>query len=218
MTKSGLFSKLAAILAALAVVFLPEEVFIDFLEEIVWFCVIINIILAVTGWEFPVVFTTFYGSFLKRIAKVVITHQIIGLGEKGIDAVMIFLILSCGAVIEYLIIVPIYFLYCIFIVWAYDYFLEKGHDLLELENLRVNGGANRVLKWILRRRVAIFLIGSFYQLDPDGVTILLRKNRGMFWRNSFSITLPSVLVSITIWTTVYALAIKGYEWFKWAVE
>lgn len=222
MTTRSWLSKLAAIVAALIVVFLPEEAFSILWEEGVWFCIIGNTVVAITGWEFVKVYVEFFSSFLERIARFFIAYQIIGLGEKGFSIAMLFLILNHKVIDVVLFVTPIYFFYCIFIVRAYDFFLEKGYDLLELENLRVgsskSNNSNKLLRWILRRKNTIFLVGSCFQLDPDGVTILLRENKKKFWKNSFKITLPSVLLSMTFWTAVYVSAIRGYEWAKWLIE
>lgn len=221
MTTRSLVSKLAAIVAALIVVFLPEEVFLTLWEETVWLCIVTNLIVAIAGWEFILLYVEKFRSFFGRVTKVIITHQIIGVGEKGLDAIMIFLIVGYGPALTFLVVTPIYFIYCMFVVMAYDFFLDKGYDLLELENLRINGDSedfNGFFRWVMKKRITIFLVGSFFQLDPDGVTILLRKNREMFWKNSIKITLPSTLISMTVWTTVYSLAVKGFEWARWIIE
>lgn len=211
--KSGLVLKLAAVIAALVMVLLPEEAYVLIWAEVSFIFIILVTLIAISGWGYIVVFFLTFRYILQRIGKVIITHQVIGLGEKAIDAAIIYLIIFHGVAAAVLIATPLYFMFVIFVIRAYDFFLDRGYDLLELENLRANGSSKLFLRWILKRRVTIFLVGSFYQLDPDGVTILLRRNREAFWHNALAIALPATLLSMSIWITVFTLAIKGYEWF-----
>jgi hypothetical protein len=217
MTTRERFLKLAAVVAALVLVFLPKELFSIIYEGFIQFCIILNIVITATGWEFVAVYAKFE-SLLGRTLKVVVMYEVIGLGEKALSVAMIYFLLNYGIVFTFLTITPSYFLYCIFVVAIYDFFLERGCDLLEIENLRSNGASHKFLGWILRRRATIFFVGSCIQLDPDLVTLLLRKNRKTLWLNSLTITLPSTVISMTFWTVVYVSAIKGYEWAKWLIE
>lgn len=217
MTMRAWFLKLAAIVAALVLLFVPREFFLAAYENFIWFCIIFNMVIMATGWEFVAVYGKFE-SLLGKTLKVVVMYEVIGLGEKALSVVMIYFLLNHGIVFTFLTITPSYFLYCIFVVIVYDFFLERGCDLLEIENLRSNGASHKFLGWILRRRATIFFVGSCIQLDPDLVTLLLRKNRKTLWLNSLTITLPSTVISMTFWTAVYASAIKGYEWAKWLIE
>jgi len=198
----------------------PLVVYIFFSEDIVTMTreafVFVNIAFMSYGQGFWFLKYDFFKRYFRKSAKIVITHQIIGLGEKAFDALIILSIIRYGTFTSLIIIIPIYFIYSLFIVMAYDYFLDRGYDLLELENLKANGSSvdgNKVIGWILKRRTTIFLIGSCFQLDPDGVTILLRKSRDDFWGNALRITLPSVIISMTYWTIVFKLGLMGVRFF-----
>lgn len=163
---------------------------------------------------------TFFQKYIKKASKIVVTHQIIGLGEKVLDILMIYLLIKYPVYVAFVVVTLLYYAYTLFVVMAYDYFLAKGYDLLELENLKKHGAdpeSSKLLQWILKRRTTIFMVGSCCQLDPDGVTILLRKDRN-FWKNAFMITLPSVIVCMVWWTTVLKLGLMGVGLFPWFLQ
>jgi hypothetical protein len=70
----------------------------------------------------------------------------------------------------------------------------------------------RIVAWVLSSRKTIFWIGSWFYLDPDYVTLLLYRREKGFWWNMLTITLPSVTISMTVWTTVYYCAYLGLSW------
>jgi hypothetical protein len=142
------------------------------------------------------------------------------------DVLMIFLIIRVGMVREMLVVFPLYFFYCVSLVWSYDLFLNSGHDLAGMEYMRklqekkfakwkITG---KVFQWMMRRRSTIFVVGSFFLLNPDGVTLILRKSRESRFRNTLTITLPSTAVSIFFWTIFFKLGIMGVTFFKWFVQ
>lgn len=73
----------------------------------------------------------------------------------------------------------------------------------------------RFISWFMRSRKTIFWIGSWFYLDPDYVTLLLRDRRKSFLSDLFRITLPSVCISMFVWTPIWWGAYRGYEWAKW---
>lgn len=70
----------------------------------------------------------------------------------------------------------------------------------------------RIVAWVLSSRKTIFWIGSWFYLDPDYVTLLIYRREKGFWWNMFTITLPSVAISMAVWTTVYYCAYLGLSW------
>jgi hypothetical protein len=159
---------------------------------------------------------------LVKMSRFLLIGRVMGIGEKLLDILVIFLIIKVGIIGEFLIVVPLYSCYCMGIVVAYDYFLEKGYDFVGLEYLRnLQKGKiekkrffKRFLRSVMRRRYSIFWIGSVAQMNPDGVTLLLRKDRSSTLSNFLGITLPSTLLSIAFWTTVFKLGIMGVAYFK----
>jgi len=165
------------------------------------------------------------GKLLKVMAKLsrfLLIGRVIGIGEKLLDVLVIFLIIKIGIIAEYLIVVPLYSCYCMGIVMAYDYFLEKGYDFVGLEYLRnMQRGTlekkkffKRFLRTVMRRRYSIFWIGSVAQINPDGVTLLLRKDRTSTLRNFLGITVPSTALSLAFWSVVFKMGIMGVAYFK----
>jgi hypothetical protein len=72
--------------------------------------------------------------------------------------------------------------------------------------------------WILRRKTTIFLFGSPFFLDPDLVTLLLRKKNYFTWRECLKITLPSVIQCIMVWALIFQLGVWGWKYFQWFVK
>jgi hypothetical protein len=159
---------------------------------------------------------------LTRTSRFLLLGRVAGIGEKLLDILVISLIIKVGVVTEFLIVVPIYSCYCMGIVAAYDYFLEKGYDFAGLEYLRnmqhgrfeKNRIFKRFLQSAMRKRNSIFWIGSVAQFNPDGVTLLLRKDGTTTLKTFLKITLPSTVLSITFWTTVFKLGIMGVAYFR----
>ena len=159
---------------------------------------------------------------LAKMSRFLLIGRVAGIGEKLLDILVISLIIKVGVIAEFLIVVPLYSCYCTGIIVAYDYFLEKGYDFAGLEYLRnMQKGKvekkkffKRFLRSVMRRRYSIFWIGSVAQINPDGVTLLLRKDRTSTLRNFLGITLPSTVLSIAFWTTMFKLGIMGVAYFK----
>ncbi len=114
------------------------------------------------------------------------------------------------------------FIYYLVVIFAYDYFFsEKGYDLLGLEYLNDYSDKkdcvkfwDKMLHWIMKRRAAIFLVGSVFLLDPDTVAILLRKKGA----RGYGILFYSVSYSIIVWSVIYWLGVKGYGQFSTFLE
>lgn len=216
--KSGLCFKLAAVMVAIVVFFLPEEFFVYFWVEFIQLCGSVNTVVTMTGLEFIESCLNFFRNYLKRVGRFILAHQIIGLGDKTIDGLLLLLIIKLGLVAAIIIIVAIYFVFYSIVIKVYDYFLDNGQDILELENLKESCNdpdSNKILRWILKRRTTIFLVGSCVQLDPDGVTILLRKDRKDFWGNAVKIMLPSIVVAVVCWGGLIKLGLMGINLFGW---
>lgn len=159
---------------------------------------------------------------LGKMSRFLLLGRVAGIGEKLLDILVIFLIIKVGVIAEFLIVVPLYSCYCMGIVVAYDHFLKKGYDFAGLEYLRNIQRGNvekkrffkRFLRAVMRRRYSIFWIGSVVQINPDGVTLLLRKDRTSTFSNFINITLPSTALSIAFWTIVFKSGIMGAAYFK----
>jgi hypothetical protein len=161
-----------------------------------------------------------------KMSRFLLIGRVMGIGEKLLDILVITLIIKVGIFVEFLIVVPLYSCYCTGIIVAYDYFLGKGYDFVGLEYLRnmqkgkvaKNKLFKRFLRSVMRRRYSIFWFGSVAQFNPDGVTLLLRRDRTSTLRNFLGITLPSTVLSIAFWTTVFKLGIMGVAHFKSFVQ
>lgn len=161
---------------------------------------------------------------LAKIVRAILTERFITfLTRVLIDVPMLFLLVKGFSVLEVIsIFIPWCFIFYTFIILAYDYFLYKGYDLLGLnylanlkyEELSKNQIIKTIAYWIIQRKITIFSIGSIFLLDPDVVTILLRKKgqiglQILFW---------SVVYSTPIWILVYWLGVKGYRYFSYFIK
>lgn len=161
-----------------------------------------------------------------KITRFVFTERFVAVVARAIDALMIYLIVKYGVAVEIAIVVPLYFIMCVAVVRVYDFFLTKGYDLLEIEAIRSLGNKKlarrqvfkRFTRWIARRKVTIFWLGSIFLLDPDAVTLFLRKRGASATETALKITLPSVVWAIVFWSVIYKLGIMGVKYFTWAVQ
>jgi len=131
------------------------------------------------------------------------------------DFLMIGLIKRYGFWKEASIIIPLFFAICVWTLVLYDKFLSKGYDLLQIRY--VMRSERRIIKWTLRGKGRVFWLGSIL-LDPDIVTLLLRKEEKTTLRSVVMITGPSTLINILVWSVVYYWGLQGYSYFKWFVE
>lgn len=162
-------------------------------------------------------------------AELVLLERATTFFARLIDSLMIYLLWTDHFVAELAICVPLYFVLCVCFVSIYDWRASRGIKLLSLEKLqefknirldRKNFSAysswlrDRILQWILRKNITLFLVGSVFFFDPNFVTLLLRKSSRSWLGDFIKITLPSVIYSTIAWTIIYILAIRG----MWSYE
>lgn len=131
-----------------------------------------------------------------------------------------------GLATTFAVVTPIYLLLCIGIVLGSDVALKKGLDITGLETLRElehevlekKQWFKRIVRRILRSRKLIFWVGSWFYLDPDYVTLLLRKKEEDYVSTFLRITLPSVVISMVIWLGVWWSAVQGFRWAVWLLK
>lgn len=131
-----------------------------------------------------------------------------------------------GLTTAFAVVTPIYLTLCIFIVLVSDEAFKKGFDLTGLENLHKlehvvlekKQWFRRLIQKILRSRKLIFWIGSWFYLDPDYVTLLLRKKEDGYASTFLRITLPSVVISMVVWLGVWWAAVQGFRWAVWMMK
>jgi hypothetical protein len=161
---------------------------------------------------------------LAKIVRAVLTERFLTfLTRVLIDVPMIYLLIKGFGVVEIIgIFIPWCFIFYALVICAYDYFAQKGYDLLGLNylsDLKSQDISNKqiikkIARWIVKRRITVFIIGNIFLLDPDVVTIILRKKEDtglkiLFW---------SVVYSIPIWAIIYWLGVKGYGYFTYFVK
>ena len=127
-------------------------------------------------------------------------------------------------------ITPLYVFFCAVVIFVSDYFHANGIDITGIEEMRTIRSSQelkkrqfikRFIKWFMHREVLIFWIGSWFYLDPDYVTLMIRKKGDSFLKTILTITVPSVLVSMFFWTTLYWLVYQPFKhtvWAQWIVE
>lgn len=121
---------------------------------------------------------------------------------------------------------PVYILVCMAIVSINDLFYSRNIDITGIEEMRLIAHSTptkyqffkRFIKWFMQRRATIFWIGSFYYLDPDYVTLLLRKEGDSFMKTTLRITIPSVFISMIFWTSVYWALYQVFKEKTWAIK
>ena len=159
-----------------------------------------------------------------KVGAGILTERILTvLTRVLIDAPMIYLFVKDFSIIEVAGIFIVWsFMFYLAVIYVYDYCAKRGYDLLGLnylaglkeQDLHRKQIMQRIARWIVRRRITIFLVGSVFELDPDVVAILLRKKG----ERGFEVLFYSVVYSITIWSVIYWLGVKGYGYFRYFVE
>jgi len=112
------------------------------------------------------------------------------------------------------------------VVFVSDVAYKRGVDVTGLETLRQLEYAvleprqwfKRLIRWMLQSRRLIFWIGSWFYLDPDYVTLLLRKKEEGYAAAFLKITLPSVFLSVVVWVALWWAAVQGFWWAVWVLE
>ena len=131
-----------------------------------------------------------------------------------------------GLITAFVAVTPISLILCILIVLVSDAGFKKGLDLTGLETLRELEHSvleerqwfKRIIRRILRSRRLIFWVGSWFYLDPDYVTLLIRKKEEGYLSTFIRITLPSVVLGMVVWLGVWWAAVQGFRWAVWLME
>jgi len=131
-----------------------------------------------------------------------------------------------GLMTAFAVVTPIYFILCIVVVLVSDAGFRNGLDLTGLETLRGlehkmfarRQWFKRIFQKILRSRRLIFWVGSWFYLDPDYVTLLLRKKEDGYVSTFLRITFPSVVISMLVWLGVWWAAVQGFRLAVWVLE
>ena len=153
----------------------------------------------------------------KAAGKFFLMDKVLGLLARTVDVLMIYFIVTD----------PRYGVWkALFVAGAYNYVLvsltvficnyvtnKYQIDITGVDNLRALPPTNkrRSLGWylwrikesILARRATIFWLGSWFQLDPDYVTLLLQDPQKGVIQNNLKITLPSTILAMIVWTAIY---------------
>jgi hypothetical protein len=166
------------------------------------------------------------GNWIEKVSGAVLTERAITIaGRALIDVPMVWLFANGFGVVEvFLLATPAYFLFSLIVVVLYEFFLSRGRDLLGIDYLRKLeaeegrlGFFDKMARWVMRRKITIFLLGSLFFLDPDVVTLLLRKKGESLRRVALRITLPSAIWAIIFWSVTYKLAVMGFRYAQWLI-
>lgn len=164
--------------------------------------------------------------------RAILAERVLTILTRFVDVLMIGFIAADpnhgidGVTKAFLIVTPTYFFFCLGIVCLSDALLKKGVDVTGLETIRELEHAillktqwvKRLVQRILMSKRLIFWIGSWFYLDPDYVTLLLRKNKEGYVSTFLRITLPSVVLSMAVWLGVYWAGFQGYSWAIWMIS
>lgn len=161
-----------------------------------------------------------------KLGKFFFVEKVLGILTRLVDVLMIYYIWTDqvnGVVKAFIVGTPINFALCSAIICINEAFKKKGYDMTGLGDLKKmthnkydsHQYARRFVSWVLKKQTTIFLIGSWFYLDPDYVTLLLHDEKKSIYKSLIKITLPSVIYAMIIWTFIYQAAFRGYEWAKW---
>lgn len=213
------FLKLAAVVAALAIIFLPKEVFLILWKEVVWLVVFFNVALMASGWEDFATRVSILIPHTGAILKFLVINRILSSISLFVDALMIYVGIKWGIVSMFLVGTAVFFFACMMVIWLYGISMKKGYDFLlinevrELRNLDEFGEKiDKFTKWIMKSNGLLFWIGSLW-IESDIITLIMRKKDYISVEETLKITLPSVVWCIGFWSIIFYLGILGYEFF-----
>lgn len=176
-------------------------------------------------------FKTIRNAFV-GVGKFMLVERVISVLTRCVDGLIIGLIIAYPGIENlwwiFLSTSLLNFIFCSLIVIVIDSVrLRFGIDLTGLEDLRKYVRQNdttfkRVLHVVLSGRRTIFWIGSWFYLDPDYVTLILRDTRKSVYKDICEITAPSVFLAMIIWVPVYWILCyafwAGTEWAGWLIN
>ncbi len=176
-----------------------------------------------------------------RLGKFVLVERALGFLTRSVDALMIYFIAAdpeYGFHKAFLLGGALNLALCSGIVALNNYLLANyAIDLTGLDDFRNWHSDHRknnrfslalvaAKNWILARRLSIFWIGSWFMIDPDYVTILLQNTKESLTKTIATITLPSVVLAMVVWTPFYWALIRltGFadtqfvQWLLWILD
>lgn len=163
-----------------------------------------------------------------KVGKFFVTERIITVATRIFtDVPMLAFVLGdpqYGWLKAMLYVTPLYILVVIAIVAVCDLFHKKGIDITGIEEMRSISNeelgkrqyVKRFIAWFMKRESSIFWIGSWFYLDPDYVTLMLRRKGDSFLKTLVKLVIPSVLISMLVWTTLYWAVYQPFKHMAWA--
>lgn len=148
----------------------------------------------------------------------------VGIVSRLVDGLILWIIIFHGFSLSVAICTLIFFFICVHWLKIYQRFQDEGIDLQKIEYFRDlhlkqdKSFGEKITAWILKRKATIFLVGSPFVLDPDLVTLLLRKRGHFTWRECFKITLSSAAQCILVWAIIFQLGVWGFKYFRWFID
>ncbi len=166
------------------------------------------------------------------LTKFLVVERIISTLTRMIDMLIIGLILAFPSPASLIWIFAattiLNLFFCISVVCSIEYIrIRYNFDATGLEELKCYVAQNdtfvkRILSKVLSSRRSIFWIGSWFYLDPDYVTLLLRRKERRLRVDLVEVTLPSVLLAMIVWVPVYWICVHaaklGYGWATYLIS
>ncbi|MEI6155401.1 MAG: hypothetical protein WCQ90_15080 [Deltaproteobacteria bacterium] len=166
-----------------------------------------------------------------KIVQFIVVDRLLGLLVRVIDVSLVVMAIAdpslTGAIRAFIILTPINFAFCLVVIIGTDLLLRVGVDITAIEEfrslkdkeLKKREYLQRACRWILQQKRTIFWIGSWFLLDPDYVTLLIRDRRKGLLHAITTITIPSVLLAMIVWVPFIWIAVNavkaGYTWAQW---
>lgn len=178
-------------------------------------------------------------SAVRKVTSALVTERILSLLSKPIDAVMLFAVIAWGPVWCFVIGCILELIFCAGIIYLHGHSVRKGYDFTGVNDVRdwifapVEGSRTHSLisamwrfflksiKWILRRTLGSYwpmvLVGSVIYIEPDYVSLMLKKQNETELSLICRVTIPAILWSIGFWTLIMWGGWEGVsQFFMWA--
>lgn len=157
---------------------------------------------------------------VRKVTSAFLTERALTLASKPIDAAMLSALVLWGPLACFGIGLALELAFCSALVLIQAYAVRRGNDFTSVSDVvswiqePVSKDKSAVvyalqsgMKWLLRKSLGSYwpmvLIGSVFYLEPDYVTLMLKKPGETELSVILRVTLPASIWSIGVWTLIY---------------
>lgn len=146
----------------------------------------------------------------RTLVLAIIVERTLTVLSKPIDALMLYLVAHGGPIPCYVVGCALDFLFSAAVLLLAVKTKSMGHDVTGIDAFKEwiwKPGPWSLKRWVMQKTAGSYwpmiLVGSVFHIEPDYVTLMLRKPNESVPSVLLRVTAPAVLWSIGFWTMVY---------------